>query len=60
MFEAYQDSPSSPKNEDIGERPDDIEETADQDIAVFNADSMVTNYYVYPVENKIACFNIMY
>ena len=57
---AYQDSPSSPKNEDIGEYPDDIVETAEQDIAVFNAGSIAMNYHVYPVKNKITCFNVMY
>ena len=57
---AYQDSPSSPKNEDIGEYSDDIEETAEQDIAVFNGGLMVMNYHVYPVKNTIACFTVMY
>jgi hypothetical protein len=50
MLITYQDSPGAPENANIRERPYDVEETADEDVAVGNVGSTGVNYYVYPVK----------
>lgn len=55
----YQDSPGAPENENIRERPYDVEETASKDITVGDVGLTVTNYYVYIVKDTPACCKIM-